>query len=124
MSDTYWVENILREYMDGMDADERETWIDDLEYGGCSSGMVMELVTYHKALELYNRVEGDVLSLLENYDLTEHEPKGETFAALAVWRLSAAFEASARSVFEDMAFEDEGTRDEDEDEGTRDEDES
>lgn len=107
---TDWIETILRDHMEGMDAEGREDWLSDLEYRGCSSGLVMDLVTYHKALELYEEVEDDVLGALESLDLLEHEPRGETFAALAVWRLCAAFEALAREVCESMEW------DEDEDE--------
>ncbi len=107
---TDWIETILRDHMEGLDAEGREVWLNDLEYGGCSSGMVMDLVTYHKALEIYNENEDDVLGALKSLDLIENEPRGETFAALAVWRLCAAFEALARDVAEGMDW------DEDEDE--------
>lgn len=97
-----WVRKILVDELDGMTRDEAADWIDDLESHGCVSGMVGCLVYYSDTRKVYEDNEDEILSFLEDAEFSD-EPGIYDLGHIANRRVWAAFERSARGVFEVMA---------------------
>ncbi|MDF1816215.1 MAG: hypothetical protein P1V20_28705 [Verrucomicrobiales bacterium] len=85
------------------DPDYRETWLDDLEYHGCVSGMVSDLIYYHDTIAFFETHEEEILYLAKEYDF---HPSIVALGETGVKNSLAwfAFETLAREVFESMEF--------------------
>ena len=85
------------------DPEYREKWIDDLEYHGCVSGMVADLIYYHDTLRFFETHEQEILSLAKDCDF---HPSIVALGETGVKNSLAwfAFETLAREVFELMRF--------------------
>lgn len=100
-----WVRKILVDQFDGMTRDEAEDWIDDLESHGCESGMVGCLIYYRDTRKVYEDNESEIISTLEDVEFSDEIKRGDLPCVDQIInrRVWAAFELSARGVFEDMA---------------------
>lgn len=95
------IEKILQEELH--DPEYREQWLNDLEYHGCVSGMVSDLIYYNDTLRFFADHEQEILYLAKEYDF---HPSIVALGETGVKNSLAwfAFETLAREVFESMEF--------------------